>query len=408
MSFSRWISQHVVPDHDGVPAMLEVFRKDTSDNKVNLSPGLYCDDDAKTWVLPAVKKAREVLLADPNFNHDVLPQLGYPDFVSVAQQITFGATLNTRAITSMQTIAGTGANQFFARLMSDTLRPTTVWLSDPSWENHAKIWTHVNAEIRQQLYPYYNYETSVLDIEGMISMLKDQAVAGDVLILQACAHNPTGLDPSREQWNRIAEICVEKKLFPLFDSAYQGFATGDADNDAWAIRYFTTYANGKIEFAVAQSFSKNFGLYGERLGALHVVAGNRDVAEKVGAVLKRIARAEITSPPGFAAKLVATIVQTPELREQWQRDMKTMSSRLRNIRQRLYDELTKRDTPGNWDHLVTDIGMFSMTGLTPEKVAILRDRFHIYLMPTGRLAFTGLTEGNVEYVAKSIHRVATM
>ncbi|KAI1133461.1 aspartate aminotransferase-like protein [Nemania abortiva] len=408
MSFSEWIPEQVISDRDGVPAMIEVFRRDTSEKKVNLSPGIYCDDDAKTWVLPAVKKAREILLADPNFSHDVLPQLGYPEFVSVARQITFGDTLNARAIASIQTIAGTGANQFFARLVSDTLRPATVWLSDPSWENHTKIWAHVNANIQQRWYPYYCYDTSTLDIEGMISTLKDQAETGDVLILQACAHNPTGLDPSREQWRRIAEVCEEKKLFPLLDSAYQGFATGDADNDAWAIRHFTTCANGKIEFAVAQSFSKNFGLYGERLGALHVVVGNRGIADKVEDMLKKISRAEITSSPGFGAKVVATIVQTPGLKEQWQRDMKTMSSRLRNMRQRLYDELTKRGTPGNWGHIVTDIGMFSMTGLSPVKVAILRDSFHVYLMPTGRLAFTGLTEGTVEYVADSIHRVASL
>ncbi|KAI0870623.1 aspartate aminotransferase-like protein [Hypoxylon argillaceum] len=406
MSFDRWIPGGI-SNHDGVPAMLEAFKKDTNEKKVNLSPGLYCDDDAKTWVLPSVKKAREILLADPSFNHDVLPQLGYPDFVSAARQITFGHTLDTRTIASMQTIAGTGANHFFARLMSDTLRPATVWLSDPSWENHTKIWTHVNPNIKQRSYPYYDYQTAKLDIEGMLSTLRDQATAGDVVILQACAHNPTGLDPSREQWRRIAEVCEEKKLFPLLDSAYQGFATGDVDDDGYAIRHFATRANGRTEFAVAQSFSKNFGLYGERVGALHLVVGGRGGADGVEEVLKTIARAEITSPPGFGAKIVATIVKTPDLREQWQRDMKTISGRLRNIRKRLYDELTKRGTPGNWGHFVTDIGMFSMTGLAPEKVAVLRERFHIYLMPTGRLAFTGLTESAVEYVAESIHRVVT-
>jgi aspartate aminotransferase len=158
-------------------------------------------------------------LADPNLNHDISPQLGYPDFVEAARQITFGDALESRTITSMQTIAGTGANQFIARFLSDTLRPKTVWLSDPSWENHTKIWTHVNADIEQRCYPYYDYKSSTLDIEGMISTLRDEATSGDVIVLQACAHNPTGLDPSRDQWQRIAEICEEKQIFPVFDSA---------------------------------------------------------------------------------------------------------------------------------------------------------------------------------------------
>ncbi|KAI0420563.1 aspartate aminotransferase-like protein [Xylaria grammica] len=395
-----------IPDQDNTFATIEAFRKDVDEKKVNLCPGLYCDETATPWVLPAVKKAREIILADPNFNHDISSQLGYPEFISVARQICFGVTLNSRIITSMQTIAGTGANQFFARLMSDTRRPRTVWLSDPTWENHAKIWTHVNADIEQRYYSYYDYETSTLDIDGMISVLKNKAAGGDVLILHACAHNPTGLDPSREQWQRIAEICQEKKIFPFFDCAYQGFATGDVDNDAWPIRYFATCLNGKMEFAVAQSFSKNFGLYGERVGALHVVTSDRDTADRVEKALRKISRAEISSTPSFGAKIVATIVQNPDLRDQWHRDVKTMSNRLGIMRRRLYEELTKRGPPGNWGHLLTDIGMFSMTGLSPEKVKVLRDTFHIYLFPTGRLSFTGLTESNVEYVAESIYRVA--
>ncbi|RWA14539.1 hypothetical protein EKO27_g585 [Xylaria grammica] len=327
-----------IPDQvpDNTFATIEAFRENVDEKKVNLSPGLYCDESATPWVLPAVKKAREIILADPNFNHDISSQLGYPEFILVARQ-------------------------FFARLMSDTLRPRTVWLSDPTWENHTKIWTHVNADIEQRYYPYYDYETSTLDIEGMLSALKSQAAGGDVLILHACAHNPTGLDPSREQWQRIAEICQEKKIFPFFES-----------------------------------FSKNFGLYGERVGALHVVTSDRDTADRVEKVLRKISRAEISSTPSFGAKIVATIVQNPDLREQWHRDMKTMSNRLGIMRRRLYEELTKRGPPGNWDHLLTDIGMFSMTGLSPEKVKVLRDTFHIYLFPTGRLSFTGLTESNVD------------
>ncbi|RKK07380.1 hypothetical protein BFJ66_g16928, partial [Fusarium oxysporum f. sp. cepae] len=363
-----------IPDAvpDNAFAMIEAFKADTDKKKVNLSPGIYRDDNAKTWVLPSVKKAREIIQADPHLNHDISPQMGYPDLVSVARQITFKDTLGNRSVTSMQTIAGTGANYLIARFLSGVTQPKTIWLSNPTWENHPKIWRHTNPATEQCLYPYYDYKTSTLDIEGMVSTLKEQASRGDVIVLQACAHNPTGLDPSREQWEAIADVCEEKGLFPIFDSAYQGFATGDIDNDGWVVRHLTARSNGTIEFAVAQSFSKNFGLYGERVGALHVVTRNHNIAARVEAALKQISRAEITSTPGFGAKVVATIVQNPELREQWQQDLDTMSSRLRDMRRRLHDELMKRDTPGNWGHVLTDIGMFSMTGLSQASFEIDR------------------------------------
>ena len=158
-------------------------------------------------------------MVDQNLNHDISPMMGHPDLVSVARQITFKDTLNSRIITSMQTISGTGANHFIAHLLSDSLQPKTVWLSDPTWENHPKIWTYVNSAIEQRLYPYYDYKTSTLDSGGMISTLKEKASRGDVIILQACAHNPTGLDPSRENWEAIAEVCEEKGIFPVLDSA---------------------------------------------------------------------------------------------------------------------------------------------------------------------------------------------
>ncbi|RAL02534.1 PLP-dependent transferase [Aspergillus ibericus CBS 121593] len=204
---------------DGAFAMIEAFKADPSEKKVNLSPGIYRDEDANTWVLPSVKKARSILESNPNLNHDISPQLGHPDLVSVAREITFADTLATRTIVSMQTIAGTGANNTIARLISDILHPKHIWLSNPSWENHPKIWAHVDAGIEQRLYPYYDEETSTLDIEGMVATLRQHAVKGDAIVLQACAHNPTGMDPSRALWEAIAQVCEEKGLFPIFDSA---------------------------------------------------------------------------------------------------------------------------------------------------------------------------------------------
>ncbi|KAK4236137.1 pyridoxal phosphate-dependent transferase [Achaetomium macrosporum] len=393
---------------DSTLAAMEACKADTHEKKVDLSPGIYHDDNSSTWVLPSVKKAREVLLADKSLNHNLQPQNGHPGLVSVARELTFSDTLDGRSIASMQAISGTGANHLVARFLSDVLQPKTVWFSNPTWENHREIWRHVNPAINQRNYPYYDDRTSTIDSQGMLSTLRGHASRGDVIILQACAHNPTGVDPSRELWEAIAAVCEEKGLFPVFDSAYQGFATGNIDNDAWAIRHFATRSNGTMEFAVAQSFSKNFGLYGERVGALHIVTRSNESAAKAEAKLKKIQRAEITSTPSFGAKIVATIVQNPALREQWQQDLQTMSGRLQDMRKRLYDELTKRNTPGNWSHLLTDIGMFSMTGLSPKRVAVLRNNFHVYLLPTSRLAVPCLTTGNVEYVAESIHQVLTV
>ncbi|KAK4033567.1 pyridoxal phosphate-dependent transferase [Parachaetomium inaequale] len=394
---------------DGTFALMEACRVDAHELKVNLTPGIYRDENAKTWVLPSVKQARAALLADQSLNHDISPQLGYPQLLSAARQLVFKDTLDGRFITSMQTISGTGANHFIASLLSSHLRPRTVWVPNPTWDNHREIWRHVDPGIEQRNYPYYDHETCGIDGDALLSTLKEQANTGDAIILHACAHNPTGVDPSPELWEGIAQMCEEKGIFPIFDLAYQGFATGDADNDASAVRHFTTRSSSgnssTLEFAVAQSFSKNFGLYSERVGALHVVARTRDGAARVEGMLKRISRAEITSTPAFGARIVAAVLHDPVLKAQWRQDLRTMNGRLGDMRKRLYDGLTRRNTPGSWGHILTDIGMFSMTGLSPEKVAVLKDRFHVYLLPNGRLSVTGLTEGNVEYVAESIYQV---
>lgn len=164
-------------------------------------------------------QAREILLSDQNLKHDISPQMGHPDLVSAARQITFKDTLDSRIVTSMQTVSGTGANHFIARFLSDVMLPKTVWLPNPTWDNHPKIWTYVNPAIEQRLYPYFDYKTSTLDCDGMVSTLREQASKGDVIILQACAHNPTGLDPSRAAWETIAQVCEEKGLFIILDSA---------------------------------------------------------------------------------------------------------------------------------------------------------------------------------------------
>jgi len=248
--------------------------------------------------------------------------------------------------------------------------------------------------------------TQQVDIVGMLDTL-EHAGSNDVVILQACAHNPTGVDLSKSQWIQVAEKVQEKKLFAVFDSAYQGFATGDIDDDAWAVRYFTESiykTQGASGICVAQSFSKNFGLYGERVGALHVVAPGNLSTQGVRGHLMALARAEYSNPPRFGACIVETVLGDKVLRSQWETDLETMSSRIQKMRGALRQELEK-ETEKDWSYIETQIGMFSYTGLTKEQVSRLREDFHIYLLPSGRMSVCGLNEGNVKYVARAVGEV---
>ncbi|THV46134.1 hypothetical protein BGAL_0413g00040 [Botrytis galanthina] len=388
---------------DAAFSLVAAFALDKYEKKVDLCPGFYRDDNAKPWVLPSVTQAKAKLHADPNILHEHLPLVGHTGLLRGSQKLVFGATRDLKRIASLQTVSGTGANHIAALFLSTTLKPRKVWISDPSWINHTEIWRIVNPEIEQKSYPYYDKESHKIDFENMISTLRKDACTGDVIILHACAHNPTGMDLDKNQWEIIAEVCQELGLFTIFDLAYQGFATGDVYQDAWAINHF--YDKSNMEFAVAQSFSKNFGLYGERVGVLHIVAKSAGTAIKVTPSLIQLSRAEITSCPSYGARIVAEILENPNLYSQWLQDLKTMSDRMKRMRKSLYEALLHKKVKGSWQYLLTDIGMFSMTGLSHTEVAILREMHHVYLLPSGRISVTGLTENNVETVAEAFKAV---
>ncbi|KAH7064930.1 aspartate aminotransferase, partial [Macrophomina phaseolina] len=236
----------------------------------------------------------------------------------------------------------------------------------------------------------------------MLRTLDAEAQPGDVILLHACAHNPTGIDPSPAQWSAIADLCERKGLFPFFDSAYQGFASGDLDADAASIRLF---ASRGFELAVAQSFSKNFGLYGQRAGALHLLLNDAGVQPRTLSQLVRLVRGEFSTTPVHGARIVATILSDQALREQWLVDLNVMARRIKEMRGRLYEGLKKRGTPGSWDHIVEQIGMFSYTGLSAQQVRRLRDEHHVYLMSSGRASIAGLNTRNVEAAAAAIDAV---
>jgi len=391
---------------DSIFKLTAAYKADTFPQKVNVGVGAYRDDNNKPWVLPVVKKATEILLNDPSLDHEYLPITGLPEFTSAAAKLILG--INSPAIAegrtvSVQTISGTGANHLGALFLSRFYQwngEPIIGLSNPTWANHHAIFKNVG--IKPIDYTYYDPRTIGLDFEGVLSALRN-ALPRSVFLLHACAHNPTGVDPTFTQWESIANLMLEKGHFAFFDCAYQGFASGDLDKDATAVRYFV---DRQVPLLVCQSFAKNAGLYGERVGALHVVAASRDEAARVKSQLSVLQRSEISNPPSHGARLVSLILNNPELFEEWKRDIKTMAHRIIGTRNELYALLTKElKTPGNWDHIVNQIGMFSFTGLNAAQSTTLVEKAHIYLTSNGRISMAGLNSKNIQYFAKSLDKV---
>lgn len=309
-----------------------------------------------------------------------------------------------KRITSMQTISGTGAvhvgGLFLAKFYP---AKSTIYISNPTWANHNQIFSNVGIPIAT--YPYFSKSTKGLDFDGMIKGLTE-APARSIVLLHACAHNPTGVDPNQEQWKQIAAIMKEKNHFPFFDCAYQGFASGDLTKDAWAVRYFVQQG---FELLICQSFAKNFGLYGERAGCFHFVgAPGTDASATVKRVASQLAilqRSEISNPPAYGARIASLILNDEKLFAEWEDNLRTMSGRIKDMRNALRGKLEELKTPGTWNHITDQIGMFSFTGLEEKQVLKLREVSHVYMTKNGRISMAGLNTRNVEYFAKAVDKV---
>ncbi|KAK3902077.1 pyridoxal phosphate-dependent transferase [Staphylotrichum tortipilum] len=402
----------VVPQapEDPLFGLMRAYKADESPNKVDLGIGAYRDDNAKPWVLPVVKKADEILRNDPEANHEYLPIAGLASLTSKAAELLLGTSapaLAEKRTASVQTISGTGAVHlgalFLAKFYKIQGANRTVYVSNPTWANHHQIFTNVGLPIAT--YPYFNKETKGLDFEGMKAALA-AAPDGSVILLHACAHNPTGVDPTPEQWRELVSLMRAKKHFPFFDTAYQGFASGDLDRDAGAIRLFVEEG---FELVIAQSFAKNFGLYGERAGCFHYVASpSADAAElttRVASQLAILQRSEISNPPIYGARIASIVLNDSALFAEWQENLRTMSGRIIDMRKQLRGKLEELGTPGTWNHITDQIGMFSFTGLNETQVLKLRTDYHIYMTKNGRVSMAGLNTRNVGYVAAAIDKV---
>lgn len=342
------------------------YIQDNHPQKVNLGIGVYRTENGAPWPLRVVEDAEKELYDAKNVaRHEYLAIQGDREFLRLAADLVFGfgkgkssvagvVEEQRNRVVSVQTVSGTGANRLGAELLARNVHPRCVWIPDPTWANHHTIWELAGVE--RKTYPYYDSISQSFNFEGTIRVLSESAQKNDVVILHACAHNPTGADPSKEQWEALAKLCNAKGLIPFFDLAYQGFASGDADKDAWAIRHFFNDVH-KMEFCVAQSFSKNFGLYGQRVGALHVVTrpAAHDVTQDLLANLCHLIRGEYSMAPRGGAEIVRTVLANEGLRDRWFEDLTTMSRRIQRMRHALYDELVKLNTPGDWKHVVNQV-----------------------------------------------------
>ncbi|XP_046994780.1 aspartate aminotransferase, cytoplasmic-like [Schistocerca americana] len=377
------------------------YMQDTNENKVDLGSGAYKDNEGKPWVLPIVQRIGEKVAADKSLNHEYLMLLGIESLSSAATKLLLGETsravLENRAF-GVHSLSGTGSFRIGSEFLSKILNFNIAYVPTPTWDNHQKILQFSGfGDIRQ--YRYWDNATRSLDINGLISDLST-APEHSVIVLHLCAHNPTGCDPTKEQWIKIADVMQENKLFPFFDGAYLGFASGDLDEDAWPVRYFEERG---FELFCAQSFSKNFGLYSERVGNLAVVPKNIQDKLKIQSHLHTIVRAMYLTPPTHGARVVDHILNDPELTKEWKECLQSMTKRLQSIRSEFKLSLERLKTPGNWDHITEHKGMFSYTGLTAQQVDYLKDKWHVYLMRSGRANMCGINTHNVSYVAKAFN-----
>ena len=387
---------------DAILGIAANFRASTAENKVNVAVGAYRTNEGVPWVLPSVREAEQRILAAGK-NKEYAPIEGLGDFVGHAMEFAYGkdcAALKEGRIAAVQTLSGTGAcriaGEFYSRFLPRGTA-TEVYLPDPTWGNHVPIMGNAGLQVKR--YRYLNRKTNGLDIDGLLADV-EAAPDGSVFLLHACAHNPTGVDPSDEQWATLSGAL--RRHVVMFDCAYQGFASGDADRDAASIRRFV--ADGH-ELLLAQSFAKNFGLYGERVGTLSVACKDADEAARVLSQLKLIIRPMYSSPPIHGALIVSEVLGDEALSKQYYQECADMATRIGGMRKQLRSEVEAAGSTHDWKHVTDQIGMFAFTGMDSDMCDVLTDTHNIFLTRDGRISIAGLNADNIKVVAKAIHDV---
>ena len=398
-SKSLWDSIEPVPD-DPILGMITKFNEDKFPNKVNISVGAYRDENGKPFILKCVKKSIEKYVKD-NVNHEYIPMGGDETFNNYAIRIAYGDDFKyLNRVAAVQSISGSGALEIGQTFLKKFYPYKKImYYSAPTWANHIAICKGTGLETGE--YRYYDPKTKDVDFEGMCEDL-EKLEEHSMVLFHACGHNPTGVDLSHEQWEKVLKIVIKKEILPIFDMAYQGFVSGDLNEDAFAVRLF---ANSGINMLVAQSFAKNFGLYGERIGCISVLTQNEKQKIAIKQNLAKIVRSKYSSPPKFGAMIINIILSNDELKKEWLEEIKMMSKRIIDMRVALKTKLEEIGSKLDWSHIVKQRGMFAYTGLTPEQCDRLKEEFHIYTIRSGRISIAGLNPSNVEYVAKAFHEV---
>jgi aromatic-amino-acid transaminase len=396
---SLFASVELAP-RDPILGLNEQYNADTRTGKVNLGVGVYYDDEGRIPLLDAVRKA-ETARIEARAARGYLPIEGIAAYNKGAQTLLFGEgspLLASGRVLTAQALGGTGALKLGADFLKQLLPASHVVISNPSWENHRALFERAGYTV--DTYPYYDAATHGLDFAGMLAGLK-ALPAQTIVVLHACCHNPTGVDPTTEQWQQIVQVVKERNLVPFLDIAYQGFGDG-IQEDASVVRLF---AEHDLTMLISSSFSKSFSLYGERVGALTLVASSKEEATRVLSQLKRVIRTNYSNPPTHGGTVVSTVLNTPELYNVWSAELAGMRDRIRTMRGQLVAKLKALGVTQDFDFVLQQRGMFSYSGLTAAQVDRLRDEYGVYAVSSGRICVAALNSGNIDYVADSIAKV---
>lgn len=385
---------------DSILGLNEAFRNDPNPEKINLSVGVFKDANGVTPVLDCVKEAERRLVSEEK-TKSYLPIDGRPEYCRLVRELMLGADHEINAAArgvTVQTPGGTGALRVAADFLAKNLPGRKVWLSQPTWPNHPSIFAA--AGVATAGYPYFDKASNGLAFAEMMETLQ-KVPAGDVVLLHGCCHNPSGIDPTAEQWQEIAELIHRRDLLPLVDFAYQGFGDGLCEDAAG----LAALAQPGKELLICSSFSKNFGLYNERIGALTAVAGDSAAAAAVLSQLKNVIRSNYSNPPTHGGAVVETVLADPALRTQWESELTAMRNRINGMRTLFVETMKQTGVDQDFSFIADQKGMFSFSGLTPVQVDELRSKFAIYIVGSGRINVAGISESNVEKLCTAIKAV---
>jgi aromatic-amino-acid transaminase len=401
MSQSPLASVEMAP-RDPILGLTELYKADTRSSKVNLGVGVYYDDDGKVPLLECVRRAEQQLVTSAT-PRAYLPIDGLPAYGPAIQRLVFGndstAVAEDRIVT-LQTLGGTGALKVGADFLKRISPDAQVWISDPSWENHRGLFEGAGFVVNS--YPYYDAAARGVNFKAMMDSLRTLP-AGSIVLLHACCHNPTGVDLSDQQWKDVVAVVKQRELIPFLDIAYQGFGDG-IDADAHAVRMF---AESMAPVFVANSFSKTFSLYGERVGGLSVVTQDSDEAARILSQIKRVIRTNYSNPPTHGGQIVTTVLNDEQLRALWVSELETMRDRIRDMRQSLAQSIRQRLPLVDFSFVTQQRGMFSYSGLSKEQVRRLREEFSVYAIDSGRICIAALNSHNIDYVADAVASVVS-